>query len=258
MTTSAGVDDVLAQVRLVVVRNMRNPRFLIFAVGIPLAIYVGYLVTGVGGSIDQPIGGITPASYLMVSMAAFGAMIAAAGVAAGSWEQAPVRTLDGAAPPGGIPAAGPNPIVRGASAMVLVLPALIVVGLAAGLDGIRMPVLEWLRLATSVWLGAIPFVAFGLLVGPLLDADTGDVVLLSVLVVVAILGGLFQPIETLPAVLGGLAQVVPSFHLADLGWTALADRTADPADVLVLAGYTVGFGAVAIGRKRIEDARVGE
>jgi ABC-2 type transport system permease protein len=256
MRTSAGVDDNLAQVRLVVVRNVGNPRFLIFAVGIPLAIYIGYLVTGIGGATGQPIGGIARGSYLMVSMAAFGAMMAAAGVAAGSWGGAAVQTRDGAASPEAGPA-GSNLIVRGVSAMVLVLPALILVGLAAILDGIRLPVGEWVVLAMSLWLGAVPFVALGLLVGPLLDADTGDVILLGLLVVLAIVGGLFQPIETLPSVLAGLAHVVPSFHLADLGWTALADRTADPADVLVLAGYTVGFGAVAIWRKRMEDAQVG-
>jgi ABC-2 type transport system permease protein len=106
----------------------------------------------------------------------------------------------------------------------------------------------------------LPFVALGLLLGLLFDADTGDVVLLCVLVLLAILGGLFQPIDTLPVPLAGLAPVLPSYRLADLGWTALAGRATNPVDVLVLAGYTVGFGAVAVAvwRKRSEGSRVGD
>jgi len=197
-------------------------------------------VTGIGRAPDQPIDGMGWPSYLMVSMAALGAMIASVGVAAGR------------------PAATQNLVVRAVSAMVLALPPLIVLGIAAALEGVRLPGVEWLVLAGSLWLGAIPFVALGLLLGPALDADTGDVVLLGVLVVLAILGGLFQPIDTLPAELAGLARVLPSFRLADLGWTTLADRTVNSADALILAAYTLLFGAVVVWRKRIEDAQVGE
>lgn len=233
------VVDALAQVRLEVVRDVRAPRFLVLGLGVPLAVYLAYLAIGIGGVPDPPIGGIDWPSYLMVSMGAFGVMNAGVSVAAGR-------------------AAAPSLAVRGVSAMILAGPPLILIGLAAALDGVRLPGGEWLGLAASLWLGAIPFVALGLLLGPHLDADTGDVVLLGVLVVLAILGGLFQPVETLPAELAALAPVLPSFRLADLGWTALADRTVNPIDVLVLAGYTLGFGAVAVWHKRTEGAQVGE
>jgi ABC-2 type transport system permease protein len=108
-----------------------------------------------------------------------------------------------------------------------------------------------------VWLGAVPFVAVGLLIGPLLDADTGNVVLLGVIVLLAILGGLFQPIETFPTVLTAVARVVPSYHLADLGWTAIAGRSVDPIDVVVLTGYLLGIGAIIVWRNKSEDRRVG-
>jgi ABC-2 type transport system permease protein len=121
-----------------------------------------------------------------------------------------------------------------------------------------MPGGEWFALVISLWLGALPFVALGLLLGPVLDADTGDVVLLGLLIVLAILGGLFQPIETFPGTPAAVALVLPSYHLADLGRTVIAAHAADPVDVLVLAAYTVGIGAVTVWRRRIEDARVGQ
>jgi hypothetical protein len=51
--------------------------------------------------------------------------------------------------------------------------------------------------------------------------------------------------------------VVPSYHLADLGWTAIAGRTVDPVDVLVLAGYALLIGALVLWRTWSEDRRVG-
>jgi ABC-2 type transport system permease protein len=231
----------LDQVRLEVFHSVRGPRFLVLGIAIPLVVYVVYLLTGIGGATDELIRGIAWPSYLMVSMAAFGAMSAAVGVAAG-WRRAADTSL----------------VVRAVSAMLIALPPLLVVALAAALDGLRLPSLEWLLVIASLWLGAVPFAALGLLLGPMLDADSGDIVLLGILVPLAILGGLFQPIETFPTQLAGLAHVLPSYRLADLGWTALADHSVDPVDVLVLAGYTVGFGAAAVWRKRAEDAQVGE
>jgi ABC-2 type transport system permease protein len=255
---SREVADTLAQTRLEATRGLRRPRFLVLGVALPLAFYISYQVAGIGGANGQALGGIAWPVYLMVSMAAFGAMNAAVGVAAGDWGDASEPVRSGSSRVRRNPRAGPNLFVRGAAAMLLSLPPLLVVGLAAALDGVRLPGLDWLLLAGSLWLGAIPFVALGLLLGLIFDAETGDVVLLFVLVLLAILGGLFQPIDTLPAELAGLAPVLPSFRLADLGWTALADRTVNPVDVLVLAGYTLGFGGVAVWRKRTGDAQVGD
>jgi ABC-2 type transport system permease protein len=152
---------------------------------------------------------------------------------------------------------GPTVLVRIVSAAVLALPPLVLLGLAGAVAGVRLSVGEWVAVGIVLWLGALPFVALGLLLGPLLDADTGSVVLLAVLVVLAILGGLFQPIETFPAALAGVARVVPSYHLADLGWTAIARGTVDPFDVVVLTGYLLGIGAIVVVRNWSEDRRVG-
>ena len=163
----------------------------------------------------------------------------------------------GVAGPGG-GRVGPTLVARLVSAVVLALPPILLLALAGFLGGIHLPAWEWPVLVASMWLGVLPFVAFGLLLGRSLAADTGDVVLIGVVIVLAILGGLFEPIGTFPAALAALAHVLPSYHLADLGWTTIAARAADPADVLVLAGYTVGIGAVAVWRIRSEDTLAGE
>jgi ABC-2 type transport system permease protein len=182
----------------------------------------------------------------MVSMAALGSMTAATVMAAGSPSSTRVQA-----------GAGRAVVVRiGASMVVAVLP-LVLLAVAGILDGVRLEAGEWMALVAVLWLGVVPFVALGLLIGPWLDAETGTVVLGGVVVVLAILGGLFQPIETSPAALAVVAHLVPSYHLADLGWTVIAGRPADPVDVLVLAGYGLGIGAIVVWRYWIEGRRDG-
>jgi ABC-2 type transport system permease protein len=252
----AAVAEIIALLRQEILRGFRSPRFLFLGLGLPLAIYLAYMVSGIGGAPNRSIDGITWSSFLMVSMAAFGAMSAAVGIAAGRFGAAPPAVRPGIAGPGGGRVASAL-VARLVSAIVLALPPLLLLELAGFVEGIHLPVWEWPVLVVSMWLGVLPFVAFGLLLGRSLAADTGDVVLIGVVIVLAILGGLFEPIGTLPVALAALAHVLPSYHLADLGWTTIAARTADPADVLVLAGYTVGIGAVAVRRIRSEDALAG-
>lgn len=48
----------------------------------------------------------------------------------------------------------------------------------------------------SLWNGALPFAALGLLLGNALDRDTGAIVALGFVLALAILGGLVAPIAT--------------------------------------------------------------
>jgi ABC-2 type transport system permease protein len=255
--SSTQVAQGLSLLRLEILEDIRSPRFLLLGLGLPVAIYLAYMVTGIGGATNRLIDGIAWSSYLMVSMAAFGAMSVAIGIAAGRFGTAPPAVRrELARPPGS--RVGWTLVARLVTAMLLALSPVLLLELAGSLEGIRLPAWEWPALALSMWLGVLPFIALGLLLGQTLAADTGDVVFVGVVVVLAILGGLFQPIGTFPAGLATLARVLPSYHLADLGWTTIAERAAEPADVLVLAGYTVGIGAVAAWRTRNEDARTGE
>jgi ABC-2 type transport system permease protein len=81
-------------------------------------------------------------------------------------------------------------------------------------------------------------------------------VLLGIVVVLAILGGLFQPIDTFPDSLATFARVLPSHHLADLGWTTVADHVGAPGDFLVLVGYTLAIGGIVVWRNRSKDKPV--
>lgn len=232
----ARVGVALAALARRAIQVARTWRYLVVVLGVPLAFYILYTVAAVGGRAERLVGGMSWGGYFMVSMAAFGAIGAAVGIGTerpGRW-----RPFEG----GG---SGWRWLIgRAAVAMILVMPPVAVVCLAAAVvNGVQLPVGGWLELLVSLWLGALPFVALGLLLGATLDADAAGVTAFGAAIVLAILGGLFQPIESLPSVIVAIAHVLPSYHLAALGWAALAGRGPDPADLLVLAAYTVILGA---------------
>jgi ABC-2 type transport system permease protein len=223
-------------------RAGRSPRFLILGICLPLVLYLVYTLTTIGGAPRSSAAVIGWPAWFLVSMGAFGAMNAAVGAAAGPFRAA----RDGA---------GPSPAARIVAALVLALIPLLLIALVGSAEGIGLTGFGWLELIVSLWLGVVPFVALGLLLGAILEPETGEIALTGILILLALLGGFFQPIETLPATLGAIARVVPSYHLADLGWTTLADHMVDPVDVLTLVGYTVAIGALAVWRTQNEGGR---
>lgn len=251
-----GLIPALRQLRTEIRQTIQGPWFLVLGIAVPLLAYVGYRTSGIGGATGRSIGGITWPSYFMVSMAAFGAISVAVGSAA-----APVRRLRSAAAAGagraGTASIGSSAVVRITTAVILALPPVVVLGLAGALDGVHLSGARWAAFIAVLWLGSLPFVALGLLLAPMLDAEVRDIAVLGALTVLAILGGLFQPVATLPSGLAALAHVLPSYHLADLGWTVIAVDAVDPVDVFVLVGYTVAIG-VAVWLKRSEGGRVGD
>ena len=64
----------------------------------------------------------------------------------------------------------------------------------------------------------------------------------------AIFGGLFTPLPMLPDGIATIGRVLPSSHFASLGRSVVAGRLPDPVDVLVLAAWAVGLGALAAWR----------
>ena len=69
----------------------------------------------------------------------------------------------------------------------------------------------------------------------------------------SILGGLWAPVSTFPDSLATIARIMPTYHLANLGWTALDGRAPDPIDAIVLAGYAAAAFALVAWRYRSSE-----
>ncbi|HET9140308.1 ABC transporter permease [Actinophytocola sp.] len=231
-------------------RGLRSIRFLIFTVAMPVALFLLY--TGIFAS-DQP--GYT--AVLMVNMTGYGALTAAmfAGGrialerAAGWQRQLRLTPLSGA---GYLTA-------KGVTAMVLALPGVLLVPLVAVLfEGVSLDAGQWSRVVLGSWLAVIPFAVLGLLLGQIGTAESMQPLMSVVMMVMALLGGIFIPIDGMPAGLLTVARLLPSYWLQQVGRGAVTSELSVSLGnaALVLAAWTVVLGLAVARRYRRDSARV--
>jgi ABC-2 type transport system permease protein len=226
-----------------VLRILRDRRYLLFTIAFPLGIYL------LDTHIDDPsrrIGGTDWATYLLVSMAAYGAM--GATLSTGSARIAAERSTGWIRQLRATPLPGYGYLtVKLAAGMIVALPTVVLVGLAGVVvNGVHLPAPRWLELVGLLWIGTLPFAGLGILIGCLLDANSSQPVMVGTYMLLAVLGGMWAPVDSLPSTMHAIARVLPSYHFADLGWRTVAGAAPAPADLLALAAYALTFGALGV------------
>lgn len=171
-------------------RQMRDKMAMFFAVALPTFMY---LVFGLGS--DDPIGSGNAAMYVMVSMAAYGAVTATTSVAgAAATEQlmgwgrqlalTPMSSLSFV-------------LTKTAVAMVVAaVPVALIYALGA-LTGAAGSTSDWLLSAGIVWLGSALFAVYGLAVCLVFRGQNAAGIASGLIVIMAFLGNVFSPMSGL-------------------------------------------------------------
>jgi ABC-2 type transport system permease protein len=226
-----------AFLRFEIVRSLRNVRFVVFIAGFPVLLYLIYAKqTGTSQ-------GLTVAAILLVSMAVWSgmgsAMFATGPQLAKERQNGWMRQLRVS------PISAPRWFAaKLAQGLLLIIPGFGHVHLAAG---------RVAALAVVLVLGVIPFCVLGLVIGLVFDGQTAQVAQMLTMLVLAFLGGIFIPFSNLPHVMQEIGKMLPSYHLVQLGWNAVADRPLGVAHMLALAAWAVALGLVALWRWRQES-----
>lgn len=247
-----GASPLLAYLRLEVRRTLRNRRYLLLTIVFPVLLYVLYTAVLPPTNANATVDGLHWPVYFLVSMASYGAIGAAMSQAApiaierrGGW----VRQLRVTPLPGPAYVAA-----KVASAVVLTIPALALLALAGSLvNHVQLGSGTLVLAIATLALGSVPFAALGLLIGYLLDADSAQGGMVLSYFTLAILGGLFAPLQAFPDWLATIGHVLPSSHLASLGRAVAAGRVPDGVDAAVLAAWALGLGALAAWRYRRDE-----
>jgi ABC-2 type transport system permease protein len=222
---------------LEVKRVVRGARFMIFTVGFPVVLYlIDANLFGSGG--DTYPDGLAIAPSLMVRMAAFGAMSAALFTGArvalersSGWQrQLRLTPMSGAS----------YLLSKAAVSMLVALPTILLVSLAGVLfEHVRLSAGQWVQILLGVWLGIIPIVLLGLLIGLVTTKDSMQPVTSVVMLVLGMIGGLWIPSNIVPAGFQSVMRIFPTYWLGQIGDAALAHSTAIGNAVLVLAVWSV-------------------
>lgn len=221
-------------IRLELTRALRNRKFLFFSV-----LYTSILFLLIAGSADSTTKidgtGLTLPTYMMVSMASFGALTA---VLMGNSERIAkeresgwVRQLRLTTLPG-----RGYVFAKTASAAVVSLPSIVVMFVvAAVVKDVRLDAWQWLALTGAIWAGSLVFAALGVAIG---YSATGDVVRPITMIVyfgLSLLGGLWMPTTTFPRWLQDIAAWVPTHAYAALGQAIEQSQAPHAKDLVVLA-----------------------
>ncbi|WP_328357480.1 ABC transporter permease [Streptomyces sp. NBC_00445] len=237
-------------IRLELTRALRNRKFLFFSVLYPSVLFL--LIAGSADSTTKIDGtGLTLPTYMMVSMASFGALTA---VLMGNSERIAKERESGwvrqlrLTP---LPGRG-YVLAKTASAAVVSLPSIVIVFVvAAVVKGVRLDAWQWLALTGAIWAGSLVFAALGVAIGYLASGDAVRPITMITYFGLSILGGLWMPTTTFPDWLQDIAKWVPTHAYAALGQAIEQSQAPHAEDIAVLAVFFALFtgGAAWLYRK---------
>jgi ABC-2 type transport system permease protein len=237
-------------IKLELVRALRNRKFLFFTVIYPSALFL--LIAGNADSHTEVDGtGLTLPTYMMVSMASFGALTATlmgnSERIAKERENGWVRQLRLTPLPG-----RGYVLAKTAGAAVVSLPSIVIVfAVAALVKDVRLDAWQWLALSGAVWAGSLVFAALGVALGYLATGDAVRPITMIIYFGLSMLGGLWMPTTTFPQWLQDIARWLPTHAYAALGRAIEQSQAPHARDIAVLVVSFVLFagGAAWLYRK---------
>ena len=233
-------------------RMVRNRRTIIFTLVMPVLLY---LIIGANDTYgDDRAGSGNVSAYILISMAAYGAVLAAT---SGGAMVATERAL-GWSRQLRLTPLSPIAYIATKAVVALAFGALSVaaVNVVGKLNGkAEMPTHVWFAAALIAWGGSIVFGAFGLFMGYLLPSENVMQVLGPVLAGLAALGGLWFPIDS-DTTMGHISALTPIYGLAQLARWPLYGGAPHMGWILNLAVWLAVFVAGAAWRMSKDTARV--
>ncbi|MFD5470094.1 ABC transporter permease [Streptomyces sp. NPDC127105] len=237
-------------IRLELTRALRNRKFLFFSVLYPSILFL--IIAGKADGVTKVDGtGLTVPTYMMVSMASFGALTA---VLMGNSERIAkeresgwVRQLRLTSLPG-----RGYVLAKTAGAAVVSLPSIVVVFVvAAAVKQVRLEAWQWLALTGAIWAGSLVFAALGVAIGYLASGDAVRPITMIIYFGLSMLGGLWMPSTAFPRWLQNIAEWLPTHAYAALGRAIEESQAPHAKDLAILVVFFALFagGAAWLYRK---------
>jgi len=221
----------LALTRAEFKRLMRNRRYLIFTLALPVVFY--FLI---GKQVSAKAYGVGFPAYYMVSMATFGAF---SGALNGNSQRISQEKKEGWIRQLRLTPLPANAYVisKVLVSMATTVPSVVIVLLLGRFYGnVHLPVWGWFAIAVTVWFGSTIFAALAVAIGYRFTPDQVQPLSLVVYFFFAILGGLWFPLN---GFLGKIGQLTPTYDAVKIG-TDVIENISVPAGLAI--GLVVWLG----------------
>jgi ABC-2 type transport system permease protein len=96
-----------------------------------------------------------------------------------------------------------------------------------------------------MWLATTPITAVGALIGLTFGGEAAHGATTLAFVVFWLLGGIFTPPSEMPDALATISRALPSYGVVQVGQSVAGGLPLPASALVVLAGWTVGAGALA-------------
>lgn len=229
---------------LEIVRMLRDPKYLALAVAAPVGFYL--LFATIFGS-GRPVAGQLPGVIeIAMAMAAFGAIWSA--ISTTGPRLAEERQIGWIQQLRSMPVPGWAVLLTKVIASVITaLPSVILVcAVAVVAKGASLAIAQWITIIVAIWLGSVTFSLLGVLLGILLPGEAAYPASYGLYLAGSAIGGLWVPPAVLPNGMHAAAVWLPTFNLANLGWTMAAGEPLPWNSVGNLAAWAGVFGLGAL------------
>ncbi|MCU1394632.1 MAG: transporter permease [Ilumatobacteraceae bacterium] len=235
--------------RYELLRTVRNRRFLIFSLVIPLVL----LLVIAGPNRHATLGGLPFATYYMTGMVSYGSMAA---VIAGGARIAAERSV-GWNRQLRVTPLRPSmylsaKVVTGYALAIISIVLLYIAGISLG---VRMPAGRWIEMTALILVGLIPFAALGVVLGHLLTVDSMGPAMGGLTSLFALLGGSWGPIAE-HGIMHSVSESLPSYWLVQSGHVGLG-MDAWPAKAwIVIAIWSIVLVRLAVWAYQRDTSKV--
>jgi len=109
------------------------------------------------------------------------------------------------------------------------------------INDVSLTAAEWLMSGTWILLGSFPFLAIGTLIGLMKKVETAAGISNVIYMVLAVMGGLWMPLEVMPKLMQNIAEWLPSYHFGNGAWEIVRGGMPDWKNLVILVAYLVLF-----------------
>ncbi|HEX8869286.1 MAG TPA: ABC transporter permease, partial [Lentzea sp.] len=136
---------------------------------------------------------------------------------------------------------------------LVALPGILLVCTVGAIEGVRMDAVHWVGVLGTLWLGAIPFVLLGIVIGLVASPDGMQAITGLASMLLGLLGGIWIPADVAPDWLATVMKILPTYWIKELTQAPFVSGVDVKQALLVIALWVAGLSVIAARRYRAQS-----